>query len=104
MTFAGGSYHEVQRWLWNFLTSHAKRVDPHIEVLLDAGDEREGKSYGARLRLGERLSAVIEFDFREVADRRGQLGWCRELSERTRRIAGDLVGAAPASGLTPAPR
>ncbi len=102
MTFAGGSYHDVERWLWNFLTSHAKRVNPHVEVLLDAGDEREGKSYGARLRLDARLSASIEFDYREVADRRGELAWCRDLAERTREAARNLVAVPATSGLTPA--
>ena len=24
--FSGGTYPEVARWLWNFLTAHAKRV------------------------------------------------------------------------------
>ena len=90
MSFSGGSYEDVTRWLHNFLTSHAKREDPHAEVELDAGDEREGKSYGARIRLGEALSDVIEFDYRTVADRRGELQWCRELAERTRQAVRDL--------------
>jgi len=35
--FSGGTYPEVARWLWNFLTAHAKRVDPRFEVILDSG-------------------------------------------------------------------
>lgn len=90
MTFSGGSYDDVARWLQNFLTSHAKREDPRAEVELDTGDEREGKSYGARLRLGEHVSDLIEFDYRTVADHRGELQWCRDLAERTRQAVRDL--------------
>src|SRR5262245_216433 len=82
--FSGGSYEEVARWLANFLTSHAKREDPRAEVSVDAGDEREGRSYGVRFRLGRRLSSVIEFEYREVAENRGALAWCRALAERAR--------------------
>lgn len=88
--FSGGSYDEVARWLRNFLTSHAKRVDPRIEVELDAEGEREGKSYGARLRLGDRVSDVIELDFREVAENRGSLAWCAARAERTQILASEL--------------
>jgi len=91
--FSGGSYHEVARWLWNFLTSHAKRVDPRLEVELQAGDEREGKSYGARLRFGRLVSPVMEFDYREVADNRGSLAWCSALAERTQDLARAWLGA-----------
>jgi hypothetical protein len=88
--FSGGTYHEVARWLWNFLIAHAKRVDPRFEVVLDAEDEREGKSYGARLRLGQRLGPIIELNFREVADNRGSLAWCTRLAERTKQLAREL--------------
>jgi hypothetical protein len=97
--FSGGTYADVERWLRNFLTSHAKRVSPRVEAELDAGDEREGKSYGARLRLGARVSPALEFDFREVADKRGSLAWCADLAERTEALARALVterGAANA--------
>ena len=90
MAFSGGSYDDVARWLHNFLTSHAKREDLRAEAEVEAGDEREGKSYGARLRLGEHVSDVIEFDYRTVADHRGELEWCRQLAERTRRIVRNL--------------
>ena len=73
--FSGGTYDEVARWLRNFLTSHAKRVSPRVEVVLDAGDARAGKSYGARMRVGARVSPVVEFDLHEVADKRGGLAW-----------------------------
>jgi hypothetical protein len=89
--FSGGTYDEVARWLWNFLTSHAKRVSPRVEVELDAGDTRAGKSYGARLRAGTRVSPVLEFDFHEVADKRGSLAWCAELAERTQALARELL-------------
>ncbi len=85
--FSGGDYDEVSRWLWNFLTSHAKREDPRIEVTLDHEGEREGVSYAATLALGERITAPMEFQFRDVADNRGSLEWCRALAERTRALA-----------------
>jgi hypothetical protein len=91
--FSGGSYDEVARWLWNFLSAHAKRVDPRVEVELEAGDAREGKSYGARLRFGADVSAFVEFDYREVRDNRGSLAWCAALANRTRELAGTLLGA-----------
>jgi hypothetical protein len=89
--FSGGTYHEVARWLWNFLTSHAKRVDPRVEITFEGDDHREGKSYGARLRLGRRLGPLIELAFREVADNRGSLAWCTRLAERTTSLARELV-------------
>jgi hypothetical protein len=87
--FSGGTYHEVARWLRNFLTAHAKRVDPRIEVELDA-DEREGHSFGARVKLGQRLGPLVELDFRDVAANRGSLAWCAALAERTRQAAREL--------------
>jgi hypothetical protein len=92
--FSGGSYEEVARWLRNFLTSHAKREHPRIEVVLEAGDEREGRSYGARLRLGDRLSDLMELDYKEVAENRGSLAWCAALAERTRALARALLSQA----------
>ena len=91
MTFSGGSYDEVGRWLHNFLLSHAKRVDPRIEVALESGDEREGVSYGARLRLGDRTTDLIEFDDKEVAANRGNLAWCAALAERVKEIARSVL-------------
>jgi hypothetical protein len=89
--FSGGTYHEVARWLWNFLTSHAKRVDPRVEVVVESTDQRAGKSYGVRLRLGRHLGPIIEFAFREVADNRGNLVWCTRLAERTTSLARELL-------------
>jgi hypothetical protein len=91
MAFSGGSYDDVARWLHNFLTSHAKRENLHAEVELETGDDREGTSYGARLRLREHLSDVLEFDYRDVADHRGELEWCRNLAARTRQLVRDLA-------------
>ena len=90
MSFSGGSYEEVARWLHNFLTSHAKRENLHAEIELESGDERDGKSYGARVRVGDHTSDVIEFDYRTVADHRGELQWCRDLAERIRQAVRDL--------------
>ena len=64
--FSGGDYHEVARWLANFATSHAKREDLRAECVLDTEGAREGKSYGLRVRVGERLSSEIELEFAAV--------------------------------------
>jgi hypothetical protein len=96
MSFSGGGYDEVARWLWNFLTSHAKRVDPRVEVLLESGDDREGTSYGARLRFADRLSPTVEFAYADVAANRGSLAWCQALAERVKDRARELTGAAAA--------
>jgi hypothetical protein len=90
MTFSGGTYDDVARWVGNFLTSHAKRENFRAEVELESGDERDGKSYGARIRLGEHVSDLVELDYRTVAEHRGELQWCRDLAERTRRVVRDL--------------
>ena len=92
--FSGGTYGEVARWLQNFVTSHAKRENVHVEVELDVGGEREGKSYGARLRLGARLTPLGEFDFQDVAQNRGSLAWCAARAEQTRAGVRDLIATA----------
>ena len=94
--FSGGTYGEVGRWLANFLTSHAKRENPRAEVTLDAGDDRGGRSYGVRFRVGRRLGSVIELDYRDVADHRETLAWCRALADRARRQVRDLSAPAGA--------
>lgn len=93
MPFSGGSYEEVARWLKNFLTSHAKREDPRVEIVFDAGDERQGRSYEARLRLGDRLSPPWELDYKDVADNRGSLAWGRGMAEQIGARARALVRA-----------
>jgi hypothetical protein len=92
--FSGGTYADVARWLANFLTSHAKRENVRAEVELDAGDEREGTSYAARVWLGGKVSAPIEFAFPEVAQNRGSLEWCARLAARIREIVRDVSSAA----------
>jgi hypothetical protein len=99
--FSGGTYSEVARWLDNFLSSHAKREDPRAEVMVEAGDEREGRSYGVRLRLGARVGPVREFEYREVADRRATLAWCRDLAGRVRSQVREL---AQSTGVAAGPR
>ncbi len=89
--FSGGTYEEVARWLGNFLTSHAKRENPRAEVILDSREEREGRSYGIRFRVGSRLSSVCELDYREVAGNREKLAWCRALAERARASVRELA-------------
>jgi hypothetical protein len=93
--FSGGSYQEVARWLKNFLTSHAKRENPRLEVVLDAEDAQE-RAYKARLRFGEKLSGPMELAYQDVADHRGTLAWCSALAAGTRTLARGLVGAGSA--------
>ena len=92
--FSGGTYDEVARWLQNFLASHAKRQNVRAEVELEAGEDREGKSYAARVRLGERLAIPIEFDFADVARNREGLEWCTAHAGRVREVVRDLGAAA----------
>lgn len=93
----GGSYEEVARWLWNFATSHAKRESPVVEVNVETEGEREGKSYGLRLRLGERFlpplnQSPMEFAYPEVAEGKANFAWCEALAKRIRGLAGELLG------------
>ena len=55
--FGGGDYHEVARWLENFVISHAKREDLRAECVLDTSGVREGTSYGLRVKVADRLSS-----------------------------------------------
>ncbi len=88
--FSGGSYDEVARWLKMFLNSHAKREHPRVEAVLEDDEARDNISYAARLVLGERTTAVMEFDYKTVAAHRGELGWCMDLARRVRREARGL--------------
>jgi len=92
--FSGGSYDEVARWLWNFTTSHAKRENVRAEVEVDSGEAREGTSYAARVRVGDRLSPPIELEFADGARNRGSLDWCARLAARVREVVRDLTSAA----------
>jgi hypothetical protein len=94
--FSGGSYDEVARWLRNFLTSHAKREHPRVEVVLDADEALEARAYRARLRLAGRLSEPMELDYKDVAEHRGELAWCAALAARTRALARSLLPAGSA--------
>ncbi len=76
-----------------FLTSHAKREDPRVEVTVDTGREREGKTYAVRLQLDDAVSPAVEYVYSEVAENRGNLAWCRTEADRTRARARDLLAA-----------
>jgi hypothetical protein len=94
--FSGGNYGEVARWLQNFVTSHAKRESPRVEVIVEAEEEREGKSYGVRLRLDDRLlppltDPAVEFAYPEVAEGKGSLAWCDAMAGRIRGMARQLL-------------
>jgi hypothetical protein len=92
----GGSYEEGARWLHNFVVSHAKRESPRVEGLVEAEDEREGKSYGVRLRLGDRVlpppdQPALELTYPEVAEGKGSFAWCEALARRVRGLARELL-------------
>jgi len=98
--FSGGDYEEVGRWLWNFVTAHAKRENARIEAFVDTSAARAGQSYGARLSLGERSQPPggeppIEIAYADAAANRGSLAWCDALAARIRVLARGL--ATPAS-------
>ena len=94
--FSGGTYDEVERWLRNFLTSHAKREHPRAEVVFDEDDALDGRAYRVRLRLGDAVSDPIELDYKDVADHRGALAWCTALAERTRTQVKGLLAVGSA--------
>ena len=94
--FSGGSYDDVSRWLRNFLTAHAKREDPRLEIVLETGGDLEGQGYRARVRSGDRLGEPMNLDYREVADNRGTLAWCAALAARIRELARPLLAAGSA--------
>ena len=105
--FAGGSYEEVRRWLLGFVNSHAKRESPRVEGIVETGDERAGKTFGVRLRLGEDYAPplaepAIEFTFQEVSSGKGSFAWCESRGARIRDRARRLLEAeaAPAAGRT----
>jgi hypothetical protein len=58
--------------------------------VLDTEGPREGKSYGLRVRLGERLSSEIELQFADVAANRGSLAWCQALADRVRGLVREV--------------
>jgi hypothetical protein len=78
------------------VASHAKREVLRVEAVVEADGEREGRSYGVRLRLGDRVAPPpgaepIELSYEEVRDRRGELGWCQALATRIRTVARHLA-------------
>ena len=95
--FSGGTYQDVERWLKNFLTSHAKRENPRAEVVLDEDDALDGRAYRARIHVGDRVSDALEFDYKDVAEHRGTLTWCAALAQRTRAVVKSLAGAGSAA-------
>ena len=101
--FSGGSYEEVARWLKMFLNSHAKREDPRVEAVLDEDAGREGVSYAARLRIGDRSGPLMELDYKDVAARRGELAWCADLAQHVRREARALLAGSASGNVTARP-
>jgi hypothetical protein len=94
--FSGGSYDEVARWLKNFLTSHAKRENLRAEIVFDDDDALQGRGYRARIHVGDRVSEPVEFDYKDVAEHRGELAWCTALAQRTRAQVKATLGAGTA--------
>jgi hypothetical protein len=97
VVFSGGSYDEVARWLRMFLTSHAKREHPRVEVVPDEDEALRGRAYRVRLRLDDRVSEPMDLEYKDVADHRGTLAWCAALASRTRALARSLVGSVTTS-------
>ena len=96
--FGGGSYEEVARWLLIFLNSHAKRESPRIEAIVEAGDDRAGRTFGVRLRLDEWYyppldQPVIEFSFQGVSAGKGSFSWCESAGKRVRGWAREILAA-----------
>ena len=62
----------------------------------------DGRLYRAQLTFGDRRSPELEFDYRDVAELRGNLDWCRELAGRVRQLAREHLltplAAQPTSG------
>ncbi|OGK78683.1 MAG: hypothetical protein A2X52_18580 [Candidatus Rokubacteria bacterium GWC2_70_16] len=93
--FSQGEREEVERWLRNFVTSHAKRESPRVEVVVAAEGPRDGRCYAVRLRLGERSAPspgeeALELPFAEVAEGRSRMAWCEGLAARVRAMAREL--------------
>ena len=105
--FSGGDYEEVRRWLDNFALAHAKRENPRIEALIEAEGPYEGKQYGVRLRLGDRMAppagtAPLVLEYPEVRDQRGSLAWSLALAARVRELARQLASQPMAAAARPA--
>ena len=77
-----------------FLNSHAKREHPRVEAVLEEDEARKNMSYAARLVLGARRTALMEFDYKTVAAHRGELDWCMDLARRVRREARELLAGS----------
>ena len=91
MTRSDPRYWEGERWLRLLATSHAKRVNPRIEVFLETEGERIGQSYGLRLLLGPLQTPPLELAFQEIWANRLTFAWCDRLAREIRRQATLLV-------------
>ena len=90
---------EAGRWLQNFAVAHAKRENPRLEVTVEMGDAREGRSYGLRLVLGAASlppwsEPPIELSYEDVAEGRTRVAWCDATAERIRAAARRLLAQA----------
>jgi hypothetical protein len=106
--FSGGDYEEVRRWLANFALAHAKRENPRIEARIEAEGPYEGKQYGVRLRLGDRMAppagtTPLVLDYPDVRDHRGSLTWGLALAARVRELARPLCAGQPAAAAASRP-
>ncbi|MBI2524797.1 MAG: hypothetical protein HYV93_02325 [Candidatus Rokubacteria bacterium] len=91
-----GEDEEVERWLRNFVLSHAKRESPRVEATVDAEGARARGSYGIRLRCGDvclppQAEPSMALPFAEVAEGRGRMAWCEALAARVTAMARELV-------------
>jgi hypothetical protein len=94
------TYDELRRWLHNFATAHGKREHPAVEVVVETGEGRQGRSYGLRVVLDGRVSPpaeapAIELSYPEVMEGRARFAWCEALAERIRAEVRRLTGDRP---------
>jgi hypothetical protein len=96
-------YRETGAWLSAFVRSHAKRECPRLELILETGGARQGRSYGVRVSLEGRVhpppgSPPIELAFEDVAGGRTRFAWCEALAQRIRVTARELLDSASPAG------
>lgn len=89
-------YEELGRWLREFANMHAKKESPRVEALVEMEGEREGTSYGLRLRHGTHFApplgeAPMEFQMAEVAANHRAFAWCAQQANVLREVARGLL-------------
>jgi hypothetical protein len=94
----GGEREEAERWLRNFVASHAKRESPQVETSVALSGSGDQSRYSVSLGVGERRApspgeAPLELSVAEIAQGQHRLAWCEGLAARVRGMARGLLGA-----------